>query len=312
MIDDMQSPLVTAIITTYDRPMYLEAAVKSVLDQTYDNLELIVVDDHSPVPAADVLSNVDVDALERTEIIRHDENRGANAARNTGIGAASGEYVVFLDDDDRWVPKKTARQLREFQRSDDVGVVYAGVWRSVGDDTKVQIPPHIEESMTKTLLCENVVGSMSVVMVRTDVAKSVPLDEEFPCWADLEWYINLSRETSFQCVPEPLVRYETDSPGRLSRDFEKTHRGYELFLNRFDPLAAEFGPEFQRKMRGWAAFRAGKGAFHDGRYARARAFFGRAVLAYPLESEFWQFLFASAGGPLTHSLGRTVAPLAGK
>jgi hypothetical protein len=147
---------------------------------------------------------------------------------------------------------------------------------------------------------------MSVVMVRTDLALQVKLDDRFPSWADLEWYIRLSRRCAFERVPEPLVVYNSTSHGRLSDDFEKTRRSYALFVDEFDGLAAEYGPLFRRKMRGWAAYRAGKSALDMRVYADARKFFLMAVTWYPFESRFHQRLFASLGGRVTHSVARFV------
>jgi len=305
----MTDPLVTAVVTTYDRPANLESAVGSVLKQSYDPVELVVVDDHSETPAETVLRDIDLGALADHTVVRHGENRGANAARNTGIEAASGEYVAFLDDDDTWRSAKLTRQVRAIERRPDAGVAYTGIERVLPDGSQVDVPPAVDGDMTKALLCENVVGSMSVTMVETELARSVPLDERFPCWADLEWYINLSRETAFARVPAPLVVYDCSSPERLSRDFEKTHAGYELFVEAFDSLAAEYGPLFRRKMRGWAAFRAGKSAFHDGSYERARELLVSAVVSYPLEPRFAKYLLASLGDRRTHRLARAVSSI---
>jgi len=307
----MTPPLVTAIVTTYDRPDHLVAAVESVREQTYDNVELVVVDDHSPTPARSVLDDIDLDSLATHRVVRHDTNRGANAARNTGIEAANGEYIAFLDDDDQWLPKKLARQVHAIEASEDAGVAYTGIRRLLPDGDRIQIPRAIEGDMTKALLCENVVGSMSVALVETELAERVPLDERFPCWADLEWYVNLSRETAFVRIPEPLVIYDCDSPGRLTLDFEKTYEGYELFVEEFESLAAQYGPRFSRQFRAWAAFRAGKGAFDDGRYDRARALLGTAVRTYPFEPAFAKYLLAAMGGKRTHYLGRTVSEIRG-
>ena len=301
-------PLVTAIVTTYNRPEHLVSAVESVRAQTYGHVELVVVDDHSETPASEVLADTQLDSLAAHRIVRHAENRGVNAARNTGIDAASGEYVAFLDDDDEWLPKKLARQVHTATRT-DAGVVYAGIERALADETRVEIPTPVEGDMTKALLCRNVVGSMSVLVVETALARSIPLDERFPCWADLAWYVDLSREAAFALVPEPLVVYDCDSPGRLTDDLEKTRRGYELFRTAYEPLAAEYGRRFRRKMQGWAAFRAGKSAFHGGRYRRARELFTAAVRAYPLEPEFYTYLLASLGDRRTHRLARSIRTL---
>lgn len=306
MTEDHTTPLVTAIITAYNRPTHLRSAVQSVLQQTYDNIELVVVDDHSDIPAENVLRDTDTSSLSHYTVVRHEENRGANAARNTGISAASGDYLAFLDDDDEWLEEKLARQVQAFETAEDIGVVYTGIKRVRPDSTEIEIPPSVDEEMTKALLCKNVVGSMSVVMVRTDIAQSIPLDERFPCWADLEWFVNLSRETTFKRVPEPLVAYNCDSPDRLSRDFQKANTGRQLFVEKFDPLAAEYGTLFQRKMRGWAAYRAGKSAFHTGQYEQSRQLFVSAIISYPFEPKFGTYLCTSLGGRQTHKLARAI------
>ena len=305
------SPRVSVIITTYNRPSYLEQAVESVLEQTYDDVELVVVDDHSRTPAREVLEDVETGPLSEVECLRHEENRGANAARNTGLEAATGEFVAFLDDDDRWVPEKLQRQVDAFDRApDDVGVVYTGA-RVIeeGADRSERIPPPVDGDMTKALLCRNVVGTMSAVMVRADVARATPLDERFPSWADLEWYVRLSRKCAFVRLPEPLVVYEETSHGRLSDDFEKTKRSYVLYVEEFEPLAAKYGTRFKRKMRGWAAFRTGKSAMWAGEYDSARQYFTIALVFYPLEPEFYPFLFASLGGRSTHRFARIAKKL---
>ncbi len=298
-------PLVSAVIPTYDRPSYLRSAVESVLAQTHDPIELVVVDDHSPRPAAEILDGMSLGALEAVRCRRHPENRGVNAARNTGIEAASGEYVAFLDDDDRWRPEKTERQVAAFEAAgDDVGVVYTGRVAVRHDDIASRAPPAVDGELTRALLCRNVVGSMSVVMVRADLARTVPLDEGFPAWADLAWYVDLSRHTRFRRLPDPLVVYEYTSHGRLSDDFDKKRAGYGRFLEKYDPVAAEYGPVFRRKMRAFAAYRLGRTALQTGEYATARRLLATAVVGYPLEPAFLPQLAAAAGGRRTHAVAR--------
>ncbi len=89
------------MIPTYGRPEFLEDAVRSVADQTYDPLELVVVDDCSPAPVETQFTEADLGELHNVRFLRHEENQGANAARNTGIRAGNGEFIAFLNDDDR-------------------------------------------------------------------------------------------------------------------------------------------------------------------------------------------------------------------
>ncbi len=298
-------PLVSAIITTHDRPTYLTQAAKSVADQTYDNLELIVVDDCSDEPAQETLSDVDLDGLVDYRIVRHETNKGANAARNTGIDTASGEYLAFLDDDDRWLPEKTETQVAALEQS-EAGVAYTGI-RGIHDDgVEIHIPKKIHGDITKALLCRNVVGTMSVIMVRSDLTEEINFDETFPSWADLEWYIRLSQRTAFARIPEPLAEYEFTSHGRLSDDLSKTKASYNRFVSQFDSIAAEYGPLFRRKMRGWAAFRAGLSGFRAGQYGVARQFFFSAVACYPFEPTFVAHLCVSMGGRPVHRLASVI------
>lgn len=298
---DSAQPLVSAVITTYNRPSYLQRAVRSVLEQTYDNIELIVVDDHSDTHASDVLSELDFTDLTDFQYVRHGQNRGANAARNTGIQLSSGEYIAFLDDDDRWAPKKIERQIDVFlNATENVGAVYTGLKKVTGNGVRETSPPAVEGDITKALLCNNVVGSLSVIMTKADLAEEVSLDERFPSWADLEWYVNLSRHADFRRIPEPLVIYESRSHNRLSADIEKKRAGYELFIEEFGPVAKEYGHLFDRKMRGWAAFRLGKAAYHRGYYDHARRYLTLSALRYPLEPRFFVFLFLSLGGRPLH------------
>ncbi|KAA9404509.1 glycosyltransferase family 2 protein [Haloarcula sp. CBA1131] len=302
------NPLVTVVITTYDRPEFLQKAVDTVTAQRYDPIELIVVDDHSPTPADDVLNDRDLD-FERFEIHRHAENQGANAARNTGIEVASGEYIAFLDDDDRWDPEKIATQVNAFQDSGpEVGVVYTG--RKVVDDdggvTRVWAPDQPDGDMTKALLCRNVVGTQSSVMVRSDIAKETPFDETIPRWADLEWYVAASTKCEFAAVDEPLVIYDRRAHNRISDDYEVLEESYELFIEKYRDLAASYGPLFERKMLAWSAYRVGNASLNARYYDMARRYFFRALALYPFEPTFLIYAATTVGGRTTHRISQHI------
>jgi glycosyltransferase involved in cell wall biosynthesis len=305
-----EGPLVTAVVTTYDRPAYLRRAVESVAAQPDSPFALVVGDDHSETPAAEVLADAEPDVAS-LRVVRHDRNRGANAARNTGVDAASGEYIAFLDDDDRWRPDKTATQVTAFRAGDDdLGLVYAGREVVDGDTVRdVTVPDGIDGDPTKTLLCRNVVGTQSSVMVRAEVAKVTPFDEEFPRWADLEWYVAVSTKCDLAAVREPLVRYEYAAHNRISDDDESLEESRRLFVEKYRELAAGYGRLFERKMRGYASFRAGSASLSARNYRAARRYFLRALSLYPLEPTFYKYALATAGGRLTHRTARATKRL---
>lgn len=117
----MKEPLVSVVIPAYNQATFLSRAIQSVLDQTYTNLELIVVDDGSHDNTAEVVGAF---YDERLHFIRHEQNRMLAAARNTGLRAARGELLALLDADDYYAPGKLAEHVSFFQRNPVIGVSY--------------------------------------------------------------------------------------------------------------------------------------------------------------------------------------------
>ena len=118
-------PSVSVIIPTYNYGRFIERAVNSVLSQSYQDYEIIIIDDGS---TDDTKNRVVVKYHdERIIYIRHDMNRGPSAARNTGIKSSKGEFIAFLDSDDEWEPDKLYHQINLFRNaSSDIGCVYCG------------------------------------------------------------------------------------------------------------------------------------------------------------------------------------------
>ena len=111
--------MISVIIPTYNRDGVISRAINSVLKQTYQNFEVIIVDDNSPVTdnTACIISQYNDDRL---FYIKHDKNKGGGGARNTGILAANGEYIAFLDSDDEWLPEKLQLQINLMRQVKDL------------------------------------------------------------------------------------------------------------------------------------------------------------------------------------------------
>jgi glycosyltransferase involved in cell wall biosynthesis len=220
-------PKLTAIIPTYNRAETLSRAVDSVLDQTFEDIEVLVVDDGSTDETQELLGSY---SDQRVRVVTHETNRGANVARNTGIENARGEYVAFLDSDDEWRPAKVAKQLGAL---DDRG----SDWVAAYCDTEVRVPgtsgrlrtlaasllaraddePRMEggERLVGEILAGNVhPGAGSTLLVRTDVAREVGgFDETLDRFQDPEFVLRVLDEGKVAYVDEPLVvRLETGTP----------------------------------------------------------------------------------------------------
>ncbi len=117
----MNSPLVSVIVPVYNGRAHLPEAIQSVFAQTYPRWELILVEDASPDPVDDIVASLDDP---RVRYIVHEENRGGNAARDTGIREARGEILAFLDQDDRFHPEKLRLHVDYLQEHPEVGATY--------------------------------------------------------------------------------------------------------------------------------------------------------------------------------------------
>ncbi len=123
MTEGAREPSISAVIPAYNSEKFIGDAIQSVLGQTYEIAEIIVVDDGSSDRTAEVAA-----AFPRTRVIRR-QNGGPGAARNTGIRAATSEWIALLDSDDVWIPRKTEIQVRSI--ASDVGVIHGSRFESI-------------------------------------------------------------------------------------------------------------------------------------------------------------------------------------
>jgi len=295
----METPLVSVVVPTYNRPEKLRRAVETVRAQTYRPIELVVVDDHSSEPAADALDDIALDDISLT-VIRHEQNRGGNAARNTGIRESTGGLVAFLDDDDRWEPAKIQRQVETFEASpDSVGLVYTGS-RYVYDDGERVICNDLSGEVTRPLLEGASVAEFSAVMVRASVIEAAGLpDERFPSWQDQEWFLRLSLHCAFAAVEEPLTIRHWDHPGRIGQNFQKRRDvSFPLFVEKHRDLAAEY--DLEQRFVASLLETLVIDAAQNGYYGDARRLAVRAIRTDPTLPTPWLYLLSCLGGRVTY------------
>lgn len=285
----MSNPLVSVVTPSYNRPKAVERAVGTVSRQTYPAIQHIIVDDLSETPVSDVVN------ADHVHIHRHDENQGANAARNTGIEIADGEFIAFLDDDDEWTTDKIERQVERAEQT-DAGVVYTGVKQvDDGDSFAVQTPA-VEGEITRQLLTETPVKTFSSVMVRSDVFDSVGLlDERLPNWQDWEFYLRASLETEFAGISEPLTSRHHDSDGHLTADYEgKRDVSAQIIREKYTSLAEEYGVVDAFNARIERAL--GAAAINARQYRAARGHYLRSMRIDPTIDSLIRFAALIGGG----------------
>ena len=202
---DNSVPTVSVIISTYNRADFLHRAIKSVLAQTYIDFELIIVDDASSDNTKEVVNSF---YDERVEYLRHDNNKGAPAARNTGVKKAKGEYIAFLDDDDEWLSDKLEKQVKKMGKvSDKVGLIYSG-WQIIENSySSRKYYPQFKGDVRKRLLLGPTVGSVSKVLIKKKCFDKVGVfDESLKSCQDWDMWKRLSDYYEFDFVEDSLTR----------------------------------------------------------------------------------------------------------
>ncbi len=238
--ENRRNKMVSCIVTTYKRPIEIvKRALDSVVHQTYQDIELIVVND-APMECA--LVEEIGKLLERYTVskqyIVHEKNKGACAARNTGIAHAKGEYLAFLDDDDEWLPEKLETQLASM-KSAKVALVYCShyVINKTGKSRLIEEPLAQEgchEDAFEQLLKENYVGSTSYPLLRTEAVREVGgFTEGLRASQDHDLWLRLVQKYPITYCKEPLVNlyYSKES---ISRNMENSLQGYEYLLDKYE------------------------------------------------------------------------------
>lgn len=200
--------MVSVVIPTFNRSKLVTRAIRSVQEQTYSNLEILVIDDASPDDTQEVVSGMS-DA--RIRYIRHETNRGGSGARNTGIRAATGEYIAFLDDDDEWEPTKTEEQLLML-RDYDVVLCTSDEHRRGIDRFGVKTMVDLDDLRKGDFTA----GGTGVLMAKTSILKETMFDETLPRCQDWDIFIRIAKKYSISYINKPLVRYNEGEHGRIS------------------------------------------------------------------------------------------------
>lgn len=214
------NPLVTAVIPTYNRPDLLRKAVDSVINQTYGNIETLIVDNGilpEQTYSGIIASGNNIKYIKIREF-------GANYARNKGIVEASGEYIAFLDDDDEWLPTKIEDSLRLFASNNDIGLVFTGkcvICEDEGISFYSRSRFSSDDAATEILI-RNFIGTTSCVMVKKALLKDNMFDITMPACQDHDLWIRLCRLCKVGYIDKPLLNYyQRNSLCQISSDYRK-------------------------------------------------------------------------------------------
>lgn len=227
--------LVSCIITTKDRPGLVTRAVKSVLEQSYRNIEVILVDDSDERGTCEDVLCYGGDV----KYIKNEKSCGACYSRNLGLSEAKGDFIAFLDDDDLWMPKKIELQLKEAVKYPLVGCSYV----SCSERTKQRVQ-QLEIINYEDMLYHNYLGSCSFVLAQASAIKKCRFDESREAGQDWDMWLSVMQKNSIRQaynVKGYLVNYNQGLHSRISNT-AKCDRAlfslYEKHIHEYTPFTA--------------------------------------------------------------------------
>lgn len=220
----------SVIIPNYNREKSLPRAVNSVLKQSLQNLEVIVVDDCSVDDSISIISKYEDSRL---RILKLEKNSGAAAARNFGIKHAKGEYISFLDSDDYYEPNFLENTYEELSKTREaVGFCWTGV-RYFENQTETEYiwSPSPKSNAYLTFLNYLHIGTNSGITVKKEVFdKCGVFREDLPAAEDTEFFLRISQNFNYTFISKVLINIHKDGSDRLSKDFKKIAKAYNVFL----------------------------------------------------------------------------------
>ena len=209
-------PKVSVIITTYNRAQFLTEAIESVLNQSYQDFELIIIDDGSDDNTKEVLKPYQ----DRLSYF-YQKNSGISKSRNEGLSNAQGEYIAFLDSDDLWKRRKLEKQVGFLEKDEKHQMCYTDeIWIRSG----VRVNPKKVHSKFSGWIFQHciplcIISLSSAVMERKLFDQIGLFDEGLPACEDYDLWLRASLITPIHFIPEPLIIKRGGHPDQLSHKY---------------------------------------------------------------------------------------------
>ncbi|MEM1252272.1 MAG: glycosyltransferase family A protein [Cyanobacteria bacterium P01_H01_bin.21] len=248
----MNKKLVSVIIPVYKAEDYVERTIRSVLAQTYSDLEVVIVDDGSPDQSIDVCRRFDDP---RIKIVQQ-ANRGLAGARNTGIRNSTGDYIALIDADDLWTKDKIEKHVNHLENNPKIGISFSYSELIDEHDKSTglkQIPTKIKDITPQYILRRNPIGNGSSPVFKQQVFKDIEFkdnlygteetfyfDESFKRAEDVECWLRIAVETKWECegIPELLTLYRVN-PGGLSASVLLQYEYLERIIDKYNTAYPE-------------------------------------------------------------------------
>jgi len=242
-------PRASVIIPTYNREDILSRSIDSVLQQSFSDIELLVVDDGSTDNTKELIREY---SDSRIRYIHHGDNKGANAARNTGIRKANSKYISFLDSDDEFSKNHIESVVKYLDESTNiVGGVYTSQYRCIDDTVVGRDPAQVQITSPDQVINYYPANGFSAFTFRREVFNQVGvLDENLPAFQDRDFLIRLTQFYNMAPISAELVNYYIHDD-RISSDPDRKLSGLAVLENKHKKIISRSGEARLHYTRGY-------------------------------------------------------------
>jgi glycosyltransferase involved in cell wall biosynthesis len=295
-------PRVSVIVPTYNREAFIGIALESVVDQTFPDFEILVVDDGSTDGTEQILEQIQD---QRIIYLRQEHSGLPAVARNTGLRHARGEYIAFLDSDDLWTADKLAVQVAYMDSHPEIGLSYANSYQFVEDPGRClsELILHPGEGLSGRVF-DRLYGNQRIpnltVMIQASVVDTVGLfdeDEHLKANEDYEYWLRIAEKYPIGYIDQPLAKYRQHLGG-ISKATIATCRAKLALIEKLDVLYSDFVARHPDRRAEWISrihYRLGRAYLHKGQIREARQHLRFCCLNRPRQ-EALVFLLASCAG----------------
>lgn len=218
-----QIPKVSVLIPAYNAERFIERTIKSALNQTFSELEIIVLDDGSKDDTGRIVKAMQ----EKDPRIKYfyQENQGLSQARNRLVELSGGEFLAFLDHDDEWLPQKTEKQLQVFGKDKTMGLVFSDFYRArdgknIGTSFKERKPSR-GYVFFKYLFSDNFVPLITAMVPKNILLEFMPFNPHYEVSEEFDMFLKISWRYKFDYLDEPLAIYHIHGDNTVILKWEK-------------------------------------------------------------------------------------------
>lgn len=284
-------PLVSVIMPSYNYEEYISEAIESVLKQTFDDFELIIIDDASKDNSKKIIQLFDKKSIKIRSFF-HQKNQGLAKTVNECIKKAKGKYISYFSSDDIWFKEKLEKQLEILEKDEDLIVWSEGLIVNAKSDFTGELFTQIHSALNRKksgdifeeLLKNNYICGVSLIFKRENL-KNVRRDEHLEYLSDYKFLVDLAKEYKFYFIPEPLVMYRIHGRNTIFKDRIEWKKDDIRIRNYF---LQEYGDEMSPKVKNRILLNIGKSYSYIEEKEKAKQNIYQAIRCNPF---YWANLF---------------------